>query len=55
MGHHLLRWRGLHAFTSSSTFGPTDTLVMARRAKVLMMLSLIIFGGLVARAVGKLQ
>jgi hypothetical protein len=47
------------AFTSSSTFGPTDTLVMARRAKALMMLqcslSLIIFGGVVARAVGKLQ
>lgn len=47
------------AFTSSSTFGPTDTLVMARRAKVLMMLqaslSLIIFGGLVARAVGNLH
>ena len=47
------------AFTSSSTFGPTDTLVMARRAKVLMMLqasvSLVIFGGLVARAVGSLQ
>jgi len=47
------------AFTSSSTFGPTDTLVMARRAKVLMMLqasvSLVIFGGLVARAVGNLH
>ena len=47
------------AFTSSSTFGPTDTLVMARRAKVLMMLqasvSLIIFGGIVARAVGNLH
>jgi hypothetical protein len=47
------------AFTSSSTFGPTDTLVMARRAKVLMMLqaslSLIIFGGVVARAVGNLH
>jgi hypothetical protein len=47
------------AFTSSSTFGPTDTLVMARRAKVLMMcqasLSLVIFGGLVARAVGNLR
>jgi hypothetical protein len=47
------------AFTSSSTFGPTDTLVMARRAKVLMMLqsslSLIIFGGVVARAVGSLH
>jgi hypothetical protein len=47
------------AFTSSSTFGPTDTLVMARRAKVLMMLqaslSLIIFGGIVARAVGNLR
>ena len=47
------------AFTSSSTFGPTDTLVMARHAKVLMMLqaslSLIIFGGLVARAVGNLH
>jgi hypothetical protein len=47
------------AFTSSSTFGPTDTLVMARRAKILMMLqaslSLIIFGGLVARAVGNLH
>ena len=47
------------AFTSSSTFGPTDTLVMARRAKVLMMLqaslSLVIFGGVVARAVGNLH
>ena len=47
------------AFTSSSTFGPTDTLVMARRAKILMMLqaslSLIIFGGVVARAVGNLR
>jgi hypothetical protein len=47
------------AFTSSSTFGPTDTLVMARRAKVLMMLqaslSLIIFGGVLARAVGNLH
>lgn len=47
------------AFTSSSTFGPTDTLVMARRAKILMMLqsslSLVIFGGLVARAVGNLH
>ena len=47
------------AFTSSSTFGPTDTLVMARRAKLLMMvqasLSLIIFGGIVARAVGNLH
>jgi len=47
------------AFTSSSTFGPTDTLVMARRSKVLMMLqaslSLIIFGGIVARAVGNLH
>jgi hypothetical protein len=47
------------AFTSSSTFGPTDTLVMARRAKALMMvqacLSLIIFGGIVARAVGSLH
>jgi hypothetical protein len=47
------------AFTSSSTFGPTDTLVMARRAKLLMMLqasvSLVIFGGLVARAVGSLH
>jgi hypothetical protein len=47
------------AFTSSSTFGPTDTLVMARRAKALMMLqaslSLIIFGGVVARAVGSLH
>lgn len=47
------------AFTSSSTFGPTDTLVMARRSKVLMMLqasvSLLIFGGLVARAVGNLK
>ena len=47
------------AFTSSSTFGPTDTLVMARRAKILMMvqasLSLIIFGGIVARAVGNLH
>jgi hypothetical protein len=47
------------AFTSSSTFGPTDTLVMARRAKALMMLqaslSLIIFGGVVARAIGNLH
>jgi hypothetical protein len=47
------------AFTSSSTFGPTDTLVMARRAKILMMLqasvSLVIFGGVVARAVGNLH
>jgi hypothetical protein len=47
------------AFTSSSTFGPTDTLVMARRAKVIMMLqssiSLVIFGGVVARAVGNLH
>jgi hypothetical protein len=47
------------AFTSSSTFGPTDTLVMARRAKILMMfqasVSLIIFGGVVARAVGNLH
>jgi hypothetical protein len=47
------------AFTSSSTFGPTDTLVMARRAKILMMLqaslSLLIFGGVVARAVGNLH
>jgi len=47
------------AFTTSSTFGPTDTLVMARRAKILMMsqasLSLLIFGGLVARAVGNLH
>jgi hypothetical protein len=47
------------AFTSSSTFGPTDTLVMARRAKVLMMLqaslSLVIFGGIVARAIGNLH
>ena len=47
------------AFTSSSTFGPTDTLVMARRAKLLMMLqsslSLIIFGGIVARAIGNLH
>ena len=47
------------AFTSSSTFGPTDTLVMARRAKLLMMLqatlSLIVFGGIVARAVGNLH
>jgi hypothetical protein len=47
------------AFTSSSTFGPTDTLVMARRSKLLMMLqaslSLVIFGGVVARAVGNLH
>jgi hypothetical protein len=47
------------AFTTSSTFGPTDTLVMARRAKLLMMLqaslSLMIFGGIVARAVGNLH
>jgi hypothetical protein len=47
------------AFTSSTTFGPTDTLVMARHAKALMMLqasvSLIIFGGVVARAVGNLH
>jgi hypothetical protein len=47
------------AFTSSSTFGPTDTLVMARRAKILMMLqaslSLLVFGGVVARAVGNLH
>jgi hypothetical protein len=47
------------AFTSSSTFGPTDTLVMARRSKILMMLqaslSLVIFGGVVARAVGNLH
>jgi uncharacterized membrane protein len=47
------------AFTSSSTFGPTDTLLMARCAKVLMILqsslSLIIFGGIVARAVGNLR
>jgi hypothetical protein len=47
------------AFTSSTTFGPTDTLVMARRAKILMMfqatVSLVIFGGVVARAVGNLH
>jgi hypothetical protein len=47
------------AFTSSTTFGPTDTLVMARRAKVLMMLqatlSLVIFAGIIARAVGNLH
>ena len=47
------------AFTASSTFGPTDTLVMGRRAKVIMMiqaaLSLIIFGGVIARAVGNLH
>jgi hypothetical protein len=47
------------AFTSSTTFGPTDTLVMARRAKVLMMLqasvSLVIFAGVIARAVGNLH
>jgi hypothetical protein len=47
------------AFTSSTTFGPTDTLVMARRAKMLMMLqatlSLVIFAGILARAVGNLH
>lgn len=47
------------AFTSSTTFGPTDTLVMARRAKLLMMLqatlSLVVFAGIIARAVGNLH
>ena len=46
------------AFTTSTAFGPADTIVVSRRAKVLMMIealiSLVVVGVLVGRAVGEL-
>jgi uncharacterized membrane protein len=47
------------AFNTSAAFSPTDTLVLSRRAKVLMMcqslVSLIVVGVLIARAINTLQ
>jgi hypothetical protein len=47
------------AFNTSAAFSPTDTLVLSRRAKVLMMcqalVSLVVVGVLIARAVNTLQ
>lgn len=44
------------AFTTNTAFSPTDTMVLSRRAKLLMMaqsaIALVVFGVLVARAVG---
>jgi hypothetical protein len=46
------------SFTTSTAFGPADTIVVSRRAKVLMMvealISLVVIGVLVGRAVGQL-
>jgi uncharacterized membrane protein len=47
------------AFNTSTAFSPTDTLVLSRRAKVLMMcqslVSLVVVGVLIARAINTLQ
>jgi uncharacterized membrane protein len=47
------------AFNTSAAFSPTDTLVLSRRAKVLMMcqslVSLVVVGVLIARAINTLQ